>query len=46
SDPGLGLTWTAPSFDDSSWMRGDFGIGYENGSGAENLISTNVPVGT
>jgi len=46
SDPGLGLTWTAPAFDDSSWPRGDFGIGYEAGSGAGQLISTNIPIGT
>ncbi len=46
ADPGLGLTWIASSFDDSGWTRGDYGIGYENGSGAEQLISTNVPVGT
>ncbi len=46
ADPGLGLTWIAPGFDDSAWSRGDYGIGYENGSGAEDLIVTNVPVGT
>ena len=46
ADPVLALTWTMPAFDDSAWMRGDYGIGYENGSGAEQLIVTNVPIGT
>ncbi|HZE90027.1 MAG TPA: metallophosphoesterase, partial [Verrucomicrobiae bacterium] len=45
-DPGVGLAWIAPTFDDSSWGIGDFGVGYEAGTGAQNLIRTSVPVNT
>jgi hypothetical protein len=45
SDPGVGLSWTASGFDDSSWQVGEYGIGYETGSGAEALINTTVPSG-
>jgi len=45
-DPTLGMTWTAVGFDDSGWARGDYGIGYENGTGAESLLATTVPIGT
>ncbi len=27
---GLGLTWTSPAFNDSSWRAGTNGVGYEN----------------
>jgi hypothetical protein len=44
SDPGLAMTWTAESFDDSGWASGSYGVGYENqAQGANNLISTYVP---
>ena len=44
TDPGIGLTWTDPSYDDSAWPRGPYGIGYETGVvGARGLISTSVP---
>lgn len=47
SDPGLGLSWTQTGFvPDGSWAGGSYGIGYEAGQGAENLIETAVPVGT
>jgi len=46
SDPGLDLSWVAESFDDSSWTAGNFGVGYEAETGAENLLNTTVPVGT
>ena len=46
SDPGIGLAWTLPAFDDSSWALGVYGVGYELGTGAENLIQTAVPSGT
>jgi hypothetical protein len=45
SDPGIGAAWTQPSFSDSSWPDGWYGVGYENGTGAENLILTVVPSG-
>jgi len=40
ADPGLGVTWTDPAFDDSLWLTGVYGVGYEAVTGAENLIST------
>lgn len=45
-DPGIGMNWTSSSFDDSRWDDGIYGVGYEDGSGAENLLLTNVPSGT
>jgi hypothetical protein len=45
TDPGLGLNWTIPSFDDSGWSVGEFGLGYETGTGVEALINTPVPSG-
>jgi hypothetical protein len=46
SDPAIGMSWVAPGFDDSTWQRGDYGIGFEIGTGADQLIATNVPSGT
>ncbi len=46
SDPGIGLAWIVPGFDDSAWTAGVYGVGYEATSGAENLIATAVPSGT
>ncbi|MHC4990876.1 MAG: thrombospondin type 3 repeat-containing protein, partial [Planctomycetota bacterium] len=46
SDPGLGITWADELFDDSGWQTGNYGIGYETGFGAENLVITQVPPGT
>jgi len=46
SDPGVGTTWAQPTFDDSAWAVGNFGLGYETGSGAQNLIQTAVPTDT
>ena len=41
ADPGLGLTWVDPSFVDSSWTAGVYGVGFENAPpGAENLTTT------
>jgi len=45
ADPQIGLTWVEPSFDDASWSIGNFGIGYEDVTGAEWLLQTAVPVG-
>jgi hypothetical protein len=42
-DPGIGLSWTDATFDDSAWSSGIFGIGYEAVTGAENLLQTQVP---
>jgi hypothetical protein len=44
-DEGLGLDWTAPDFDDSGWIEGSTGVGYERSSGYEALISTDVETG-
>ena len=47
SDPGVGTSWTAESFPgQSGWSSGTYGIGYETGSGAANLLQTIVPSGT
>ncbi len=43
SDPAIGLDWVQPSFDDTTWPIGTYGVGYESGTGAENLIDTTVP---
>ena len=40
------MAWTAPGFDDSSWLAGNYGIGYEGQTGAQNLIQTTVPTGS
>jgi hypothetical protein len=45
-DPLVGSTWTDPLFDDSTWTMGIYGIGYEQVTGAENLLQTIVPFGT
>jgi hypothetical protein len=46
ADPGIGLSWVQPAFDDTGWSGGVYGIGYENATGAEDLIETPVPSGT
>jgi hypothetical protein len=45
SDPGIGIGWTAPGFDDAAWLAGSYGVGYEAETGAENLLQTTVNVG-
>jgi hypothetical protein len=47
SDPGIGISWTAENFPgESAWNTGTYGIGYETGSGAQNLFQSTVPSGT
>jgi hypothetical protein len=46
SDPGIGMSWTDPSFNDTNWSVGAYGVGFEDASGAENLILTDVPTTT
>ena len=47
ADPGLGMSWTAESFDDAAWAAGNYGVGFElSPEGAQGLIHTEVPVGT
>ena len=36
------LDWNSPSFDDSLWSLGDKAFGYENGTGYEDLIGTDL----
>jgi hypothetical protein len=43
ADPGIAMTWTAETFDDSSWSAGRYGIGYEDATGAAALLRTLVP---
>ncbi len=38
----LGASWTAEEFDDSNWITGVNAIGYERGTGYEQLIRTDV----
>ena len=45
ADPGLGLDWVDPLFDDSGWESGLYGVGYETETGAEELIQTDVVAG-
>ena len=45
-DPGLAMTWVSPTFDDTTWSEGPWGIGYEIQGGAEYLLQTQVPPGT
>jgi hypothetical protein len=46
ADPGLGVNWTAPGFDDAGWTDGTYGVGYELTAGAVNLLQTIVPSDT
>jgi hypothetical protein len=38
----LGLSWTEPGFDDSAWLNGFTGVGYERSSGYEDLINLDI----
>ena len=43
SDDSLGLTWTQPSFDGSSWTQAPTGVGWETAGGTlEPIIETNI----
>jgi hypothetical protein len=47
TDPGLGTSWVDPSFDDSTWQAGIYGVGFETAPpGAQNLLLTTVPSGS
>jgi len=46
SDPGLAMTWVAGTFDDSGWATAPYGVGYETGTGAQQLVLTPVPPGS
>jgi len=45
SDPGINDSWTATTYPDSGWSDGTYGIGYDTGSGALDLLDTQVPGG-
>ena len=46
SDPGIGEDWSAEIYPaESAWSNGTYGIGYDTGSGALNLLDTTVPSG-
>ena len=42
TDNSLGLDWSAPDFDDSAWLSGNTGVGYERNTGFEDLINTDI----
>ncbi len=42
ADDSLGLDWISPDFDDVGWMVGASPIGYETGSGYEEIIATDI----
>jgi hypothetical protein len=42
TDESLGLAWTGVSFSPAGWIAGTTGVGYERGSGYQDLIGTNV----
>ena len=46
ADPELGPEWITEDYDDASWTDGIYGVGYDTGSGAQNLIQTAVPSGS
>ncbi len=45
-DPGfVGMEWTAPDFDDATWLPGTYGIGFDLNPGALDLLATQIPDG-
>jgi hypothetical protein len=36
------LNWRLPVYDDGNWENGNYGIGFETGTGAEDLINSEV----
>jgi len=40
SDPAIGLDWTTFDFDETGWIPGNYGIGYDNGGAADDLLQT------
>ena len=46
ADPGLALDWVARDFDDGSWSQDVYGVGYDTGTAALDLIDTPVPTDT
>jgi hypothetical protein len=46
TDPGTGAAWVGAAFDDSAWLTGHFGVGYDTEGQATALITTTVPAQT
>lgn len=42
SNPASGLGWTAPAFNDSTWLSGTTGVGYDRETEYDSLIQTNL----
>jgi len=42
SDDSLGSSWREVGFDDSTWIAGDSGVGFDRGTGYEAYIETDV----
>jgi len=43
SAPSGGLIWTQLGFDDSAWISASYGVGFEAGTAADDLINVEVP---
>jgi hypothetical protein len=43
-DPPMG--WTVPGFNDAAWANGNYGLGYDTGGAANDLVHTPVPSST
>ncbi|MCP3981493.1 MAG: PKD domain-containing protein [bacterium] len=43
--PGILLEWTELVFDDGAWSNGAYGVGYDNGGAADDLILTETDPG-
>ncbi|MBN1443436.1 MAG: hypothetical protein JXA90_12065, partial [Planctomycetes bacterium] len=42
ADGSLGLDWTLPGFDDSTWREGTMGVGFDAGTGYEDHIALDL----
>ena len=43
SDPGIGMDWTAETYDETGWSNGVYGVGYDKHMLAVGMLQTQVP---
>jgi hypothetical protein len=43
ADPGIGMDWTAESYDETGWSSGVYGVGYDKHLLAAGMLQTQVP---